>query len=157
MKRVAVNSHKSQPVDEEARLNFRHESLLQDYLERQKEFVSKKKKLQAARQKRDILLGEIGFLRRRHRHLLKIKSAETEPEVQQQKSDIQPKKFSRKRKSDANEAVLNKPSQVSPEGGGEQIVSEPIRVEKKPKNCLVDDKKVGKKKIALQDQVALNV
>lgn len=35
MKRVAVNSHKSQPVDEEARLNFRHESLLQDYLERQ--------------------------------------------------------------------------------------------------------------------------
>lgn len=96
-------------------------------------------------------------MRRRHRHLLKIKSAETEPEVQQQKSDTQPKKFSRKRKSDANEAVLNKPSQVSPEGGGEQIVSEPIRVEKKPKNCLVDDKKVGKKKIALQDQVALNV
>lgn len=36
MKRVAVNSHKSQPDDEEARLNFRHESLLQDYLERQK-------------------------------------------------------------------------------------------------------------------------
>ncbi|PQQ21014.1 uncharacterized protein Pyn_08696 [Prunus yedoensis var. nudiflora] len=156
MKRVAVNSHKSQPVDEEARLNFRHESLLQDYLERQKEFESKKKKLQAAKQKRDILLAEIRFLRRRHRHLLKIKPAETEPEVQHQKSDIQPKKFSRKRKSDANEAVLNKPSQVLPEGG-EQIVSEPMRVEKKPKNCLVDDKKVGKKKIALQDQVALNV
>lgn len=98
------------------------------------------------------------FLRRRHRHLLKIKPAETEPEVQHQKSDIQPKKFSRKRKSDANEAVLNKPSQVLPEeGGGEQIVSEPIRVEKKPKNCLVDDEKVGKKKFALQDPVALNV
>ncbi|XP_021820940.1 uncharacterized protein LOC110762602 [Prunus avium] len=158
MKRVAVNSHKSQPVDEEARLNFRHESLLQDYLERQKEFVSKKKKLQAAKQKRDILVAEIRFLRRRHRHLLKIKPAETEPEVQHQKSDIQPKKFSRKRKSDANEAVLNKPSQVLPEeGGGEQIVSEPIRVEKKPKNCLVDDEKVGKKKFALQDPVALNV
>lgn len=39
----------------------------------------------------------------------------------------------------------------------EHIVSEPGRVERKPKNCVVNDRKVGKKKIAVQDQVALNV
>lgn len=39
----------------------------------------------------------------------------------------------------------------------EDIVCEPLRVEKKPKNCLINDKIVEKKKISLQDQVALKV
>ncbi|KAM1725555.1 hypothetical protein ACFX12_016450 [Malus domestica] len=37
MKRAAGNSKQSQPANEETRMKFRHESLLQDYLERQKE------------------------------------------------------------------------------------------------------------------------
>ncbi|XP_068310805.1 uncharacterized protein [Pyrus communis] len=118
MKRAAGNSKQSQPTDEETRMKFRHESLLQDYLERQKEFVSKKKKLQAAKQKRDILLAETRFLRRRHSYLLKIKSAETEREARHQNSDVQPKKLAKKRRKDANEAVLNRPSHVSPEEEG---------------------------------------
>ncbi|XP_009359127.2 uncharacterized protein LOC103949734 [Pyrus x bretschneideri] len=157
MKRAAGNCKQSQPADEETRTKFRHESLLQDYLLRQKEFVSKKQMIQAAKQKRDILLAEIRFLRRRYSHLLKIKSAETEPEVRHQNSDVQPKKLAKKKK-DANEAVVNKPSRASPEGGGvEHIVSEPVRVEKKRKNRVVNGRKVGKKKIAVQDQVSLNV
>ncbi|KAM1725554.1 hypothetical protein ACFX12_016450 [Malus domestica] len=36
MKRAAGNSKQSQPANEETRMKFRHESLLQDYLERQK-------------------------------------------------------------------------------------------------------------------------
>ncbi|CAN6582839.1 unnamed protein product [Malus baccata var. baccata] len=155
MKGAAGNCKQSQPADEETRTKFRHESLLQDYLLRQKEFVSKKKMMQDAKQKRDVLLAEIRFLRRRYSHLLKIKSAETEPEVRHQNSDVQPKKLARKKK-DANEAVVNKPSRVSPEGGGggggvEHIVSEPVRVEKKRKNHVVNGRKVGKKKIAVQD------
>ncbi|KAM1012742.1 uncharacterized protein LOC126631912 [Malus sylvestris] len=159
MKRAAGNCKQSQPADEETRTKFRHESLLQDYLLRQKEFVSKKKMMQAAKQKRDVLLAEIRFLRRRYSHLLKIKSAETEPEVRHQNSDVQPKKLARKKKH-ANEAVVNKPSRVSPEGGGgggEHIVSEPVREEKKRKNRVVNGRKVGKKKTAVQDQVSLNV
>jgi len=39
----------------------------------------------------------------------------------------------------------------------EDIVCEPLRVEKKPKTCLINDKIVEKKKISLQDQVALKV
>jgi hypothetical protein len=39
----------------------------------------------------------------------------------------------------------------------ENNVGEPLRVGKKPKNCLINDKRVGKKKISLQDQVALKV
>lgn len=146
MKRVAVNS--AQPVDEEAKLKFRHQRLVQDHLDLQKEVVSNKNKLEAAKQKRDILLAEIRFLRRRQRHLLEIKSAETQPQVVQHKhSNVQPKKFSRKRNND---------SQVEQEQG-EKTVWEPIRVEKKPKKWFINDKRVGKKKIQVQDEVALNV
>ncbi|KAK9947220.1 hypothetical protein M0R45_012652 [Rubus argutus] len=113
MKRVAVNS--AQPVDEEAKLKFRHQRLVQDHLDLQKEVVSNKNKLEAAKQKRDILLAEIRFLRRRQRHLLEIKNKE------------------------------------------KKTVWEPIRVEKKPKKWFINDKRVGKKKIQVQDEVALNV
>jgi hypothetical protein len=40
---------------------------------------------------------------------------------------------------------------------GEKAVWEPIRVEKKPKKWLINDKRVGKRKIQVQDEVALNV
>ena len=39
----------------------------------------------------------------------------------------------------------------------EDIVWEPLRVGKKPKNCMINDKIVRKKKISLQDQVAVKV
>ncbi|XP_043810542.1 uncharacterized protein LOC110612406 isoform X2 [Manihot esculenta] len=44
---------------EEDKFKLKHQSLLQDFLEFQKEFVSKKKKLQMTKQKRDILSTEI--------------------------------------------------------------------------------------------------
>lgn len=34
---------------------------------------------------------------------------------------------------------------------------EAIRLQKKPKNCLMNGKRVGKKKISVQDQVVLEV
>lgn len=79
-----------------------------------------------------------------------MKSAETEPQVvQHEHSDVQPKKFSRKRNND---------SQVEQEQGEKTVWEwEPIRVEKKPKKWLINDKRVGKRKIEVQDEVALNV
>ncbi|PRQ26878.1 hypothetical protein RchiOBHm_Chr6g0299341 [Rosa chinensis] len=161
MKRVAVNSKNTSEahhvVDDQAKLQLRHQTLLQDHLDLQKEVVTKKKKLQAAKQKRDILLAEIGFLRRRLRHLQKLKSAETEPKVvQHETSNTKSKKFSRKRNNDASEAVPSKHSHVVHEEG-EELVWEPKRVEKKSKTWLINDKRVGKRKIEVQDEVALNV
>ncbi|XP_004291967.1 PREDICTED: uncharacterized protein LOC101300978 [Fragaria vesca subsp. vesca] len=162
MKRVAVNpkttSQAHPAVDDQAKLQLRHQTLLQDHLHLQKEVVTKKKKLQAAKQKRDILLAEIRFLRRRQRHLLKLKSAETEPQVvQHETSNTKLKKFSRKRNNDASEAVPSKHSQVVVKEEGEQLVWEPLRVEKKSRTRLINDKRIGKRKIDVQDEVALNV
>lgn len=39
----------------------------------------------------------------------------------------------------------------------EHIVGEPLRVKQKRKNYFIDSKRVGKKKISFQDQVALKV
>lgn len=157
-------------VDEEARARQKHQSLLQDFLELQKDFVAKKKKFQTAKQKRATLLAEVRFLRRRHKHLLKIKSAELEREqdcIQPQKSVIESKMHTKGRHYSITAASLeDRPPVFDPklilgaeeEGGSkEQVIREPLRVDKKPKNCLINDKRVGKKKISWQDQVALKV
>lgn len=87
----------------------------------------------------------------------KLKSAETEPKVvQHETSNTKSKKFSRKRNNDASEAVPSKHSHVVHEEG-EELVWEPKRVEKKSKTWLINDKRVGKRKIEVQDEVALNV
>ncbi|KAK1385666.1 hypothetical protein POM88_023401 [Heracleum sosnowskyi] len=59
---------------EDARMQSKYQNLLQDYLELQKEFVGKKKKLKSAIHKRNTLLAQVSFLRRRHKQLLKAKS-----------------------------------------------------------------------------------
>ncbi|KAF3446182.1 hypothetical protein FNV43_RR11361 [Rhamnella rubrinervis] len=159
MKRVSVNSIQSQPVDEESRVKLRHQSLLQDFLELQKEFVSKKKKLETARQKRETLLAEVRFLRRRQGYLIKMRTPEIETDVvQHQNSNIQPKLSANKRKYNVIEDVHNKPSGVldtkrirsGVENGGleEDLVSEPVRVQKKkPENFLIKEKELERRKL----------
>ncbi|KAH7523957.1 hypothetical protein FEM48_Zijuj06G0067100 [Ziziphus jujuba var. spinosa] len=169
MKRVSVNSLHSQPVDEDARVKLRHQSLLQDYLELQKEFVSKKKKVQTTMQKRETLLAEVRFLRRRHKYLLKQQHPKIKTDdVQQHNSDVQLKLSAKQRKYNVTEGVQSNPStvldmkqiwsHVENEGGKKQNhVREQVRVQKKPKNCLINNKKAEKQKISVQDQVALKV
>uniref|UniRef100_A0A5B7BLI9 Uncharacterized protein n=1 Tax=Davidia involucrata TaxID=16924 RepID=A0A5B7BLI9_DAVIN len=170
MKRASVDFHQSHAADEEARAKLKHQTLLQEYLELQKEFVAKKRKLQAGKQKREILLAEVRFLRRRQRYLLKIKAPKLDVEkdfVQQQNSDIQKKVLIRGRNWSVSEAALGNPNPVflssqnlrdeEEEGGGrEELVREPLRIEKH-KNYLIDEKRLGKKKISWQDQVPLSV
>lgn len=69
MKRASIDNN-----EQEAKMQSKYQNLLQDYLELQKEFVSKKKKFKSAIEKRDTLLAEVRFLRRRRKHLLKTKS-----------------------------------------------------------------------------------
>lgn len=178
MKRVPLASRQSRALGDEIRVGFKHQSLLQDYLELQKEFVAKKRKLLAANQKREILMAEVRFLRGRYRYLSKIQSPPPKPEplqnpdIQSKKLpklknphvngvDVKSKKIAKTRNPSANGAVLKRPPPpagliLGGERMGEEAVLEPPRVRGKPKNCLINDKK-GKKKISWQDPVALKV
>ncbi|XP_011031441.1 PREDICTED: uncharacterized protein LOC105130573 [Populus euphratica] len=73
-KRVAVKSHQSQFVDEGAINRVKYQNLLEDFLELQKDFVSKKRKLRTVEQKREILSAEVRFLRQRHKFFMKMQS-----------------------------------------------------------------------------------
>ncbi|PON74539.1 ribosomal RNA small subunit methyltransferase G [Parasponia andersonii] len=170
MKRVSANSHQSRLIVEEARIKYSHETLLQEYLDVQKEFVSKKKKLQAVWQKRETLLAEVRFLRRRHNYLLKKQSTNAETQsVQNQNSHRQPQLSSKENKYNVNEPVRHGNTKVldtksisgvteNERGTEKEIpIMERIRLQKKPKNCLINGKRVGKKKITVQDQVVLEV
>ncbi|KAK0571347.1 hypothetical protein LWI29_014557 [Acer saccharum] len=160
MKRVAANSHHA-----EASARSKKQRLLEDYLELQKDFVSKKKKLQIAKQKKEILLAEVRFLRRKHKSF-RIQSEDHENEqdlVGTQKSYVRSKLLPKNR----SDSVLKSPSPApdfNPVMGNEEqdITKEeanlnPTRVEKKPKNCLFNKKRVGKKKTSWQDPVGLQV
>ncbi|KAL8115882.1 hypothetical protein AgCh_022393 [Apium graveolens] len=67
MKRAFTNNN----VQQDARMQSKYQNLLQDYLELQKEYVAKKKKLKSTLDKRNNLLAQV---RRRHKQLLKSKS-----------------------------------------------------------------------------------
>ncbi|KAL4295685.1 hypothetical protein GQ457_12G019810 [Hibiscus cannabinus] len=157
MKRVSL-------VDEETRARLKHQALLQEFLDLQKEFVSKKKKLPVMNQKRDTLLAEVRFLRRRYNCLSMIKSQEYEQQqdfVQSQNPNLQ------SNMAKPNSLVINEAGErghidlnVIHEGGSgrnQGDVQAPLRKKKKPKNCLINGKRVGKKKISWQDPVALKV
>lgn len=166
MKRISFNSHQSPSFDEEARIRQRHQSLLQDYLDLQKEFVSKKRKLKDANMKRDILLAEVRFLRLREAYLLKMQSLETEIDQKHRNFNVQAELSAKERivHSANNEAVVNfktgvsDTKQISERIERKELITEAIiRIPtKKPKNCLIlNGKRGGKKKISVQDQVVL--
>ncbi|XP_022729399.1 uncharacterized protein LOC111284754 [Durio zibethinus] len=169
MKRASLNSHRqyNNSVDEEARARLKHQNLLQEFLELQKEFVSKKKKLQTVNQKRETLLAEVRFLRKRYSYLSMIKSQEYELQqdcVQSQNPYLQSKMAKNYGINEALERRLCSLPDLDPnlaheeEGGRGQVdFQAPLRKEKKPKNCLLNGNRVGKKKISWQDQVVLKV
>ncbi|PON41924.1 ribosomal RNA small subunit methyltransferase G [Parasponia andersonii] len=57
------------PVYEDARTRFKHQSLIQDYQELEKETGAMKNRMQIMQQKKLTLLAEVRFLRRRYRYL----------------------------------------------------------------------------------------
>ncbi|KAJ7966279.1 Ribosomal RNA small subunit methyltransferase G [Quillaja saponaria] len=147
MQRVSVGFHQSSPA-EETKYNQRFQSLVQDFLELQKEYVSMKKKLQIAQQQRNTLADEVSFLRQRHKYLLKLQSPEAEPELGAfQNADIDPEPI--RKEKDCPTSVLK-----TKHGLGD--IEQEGRI-KKLKMSLVNDKQVGKKKISWQDQVDLKV
>ncbi|GAA0155674.1 hypothetical protein LIER_38128 [Lithospermum erythrorhizon] len=59
----------------DANISLKHQNLLQDYRELERETDSMKTKLEVAKQKKRSLLAEVSFLRRRYKYLSTVKSA----------------------------------------------------------------------------------
>ncbi|KAL3844074.1 hypothetical protein ACJIZ3_001477 [Penstemon smallii] len=71
MKRASVSFNQSDVTVDDAKTKLRYQTFLKEFLELQKENVSRKRKLQAAKLKRETILAEVRFLRRRHNFLSK--------------------------------------------------------------------------------------
>ncbi|KAL8189547.1 hypothetical protein R6Q57_029113 [Mikania cordata] len=102
MKGVAFDS--SSPVSyEDIRARFKHQTLLQDYLELQQETEAARNKLEAMKQKKLTLEAEVRFLRRRHWFLMKTRSSTS----QQVKSyDVETIQYRKSKKEKVNSKKL---------------------------------------------------
>lgn len=100
-----VASHSSPPESyEDVRARFKHQTLLQDYLELQQETEAARKKLETMRQKKQTLEAEVRFLRRRHKYLLKHKPS-TPQQVKSQNVETTQHKKSKKEKVNPKKAA----------------------------------------------------
>ncbi|KAL8037332.1 hypothetical protein ABFX02_11G032400 [Erythranthe guttata] len=75
---------------EDSRARLKHQTLMQEYQELQKEVNGMKSKLEAGKQRKMMLAAEVRFLRRRYQHFVEsrnmINSSEKEKNVQRPKS-----------------------------------------------------------------------
>ncbi|KAL1552532.1 hypothetical protein AAHA92_13316 [Salvia divinorum] len=152
MKRASVNFGQSHSADGEAKEKLKYQTLLREYLELQKVFVSRKRKLQAAKQKRELVLAEVRFLRRKHKYLLKKQAPNTDKETNTtlqgggNPSTIDQSLLSNSLRRDGR----------AEEGKG-HVYQEDVRCKKQKKNHSTQDKAEGEQKICWPDQVTLNV
>ncbi|XXG58643.1 hypothetical protein AAC387_Pa04g0905 [Persea americana] len=145
MKKVVLDSSPAYVFDEEAKNRFKHQSLMQDFSELEKETEEMKKKLQKAKRKKLRLLAEVRFLRRRYKYLLKNPSQKTPSErlVQPKLPNVQPKLPNIRNQSSLKErnyrekeaSIKRTPAidlnQISRGEETEEFVWEPPRMDKK--------------------------
>ncbi|CAM8970124.1 unnamed protein product [Rhodiola kirilowii] len=76
MKWASVDNARSIIDEPETRAKVRrHQNLVQEYTELEKEFVTKKKRYSLLKLKRATLMAEVQFLRRRYQQLLQIQAS----------------------------------------------------------------------------------
>ncbi|KAL7122313.1 hypothetical protein ACP275_01G038000 [Erythranthe tilingii] len=144
-KRASVSFDQPRTIDDDdAKAKIKYQTLLTEYLELQKAFVSSKRKLQAAKQKRETVLSEVRFLRRKLKYLSKIRNHSSSEAAAPENCDQVLVSCSSSKNEEANE---NKP--VNEEKN--------IRLTKKPKNRIIHEKGTGKRKISWPDQATLKV
>ncbi|XP_019167979.1 PREDICTED: uncharacterized protein LOC109163674 [Ipomoea nil] len=162
MKKGVNGFNKSQAGSGETKADFKHRTLLDEFLELQKEFVAKKRKMKTAKQRRDMLMGEILFLRRRHRYLLKRQSCDMElakdegkaVEGERYSSGYEAREEMNNLKSRSN---LNLRYDEVQGSNGESATKGKLRIEKTPNDYLIDEKRVGKKKLYRHGRVTVKV
>ncbi|XP_055802321.1 uncharacterized protein LOC129871434 isoform X2 [Solanum dulcamara] len=142
MKRVALESS-SYGVFEDTKARLKHQTLLQDYKELQKETDGIKHKLEDSKLRKLRLLAEVRFLRQRHKHLLQSKSL-SPPKGKELVSvpnvETYPKSRSRYQVMRKKEAKLNKlPPLPGPKQNGRIQVAK-VAASKKIANTHVNQK-----------------
>lgn len=157
--------------EEESKSKLKQKNLLNELLELQKDFVYKKRKLQAAKLRRDNILGEILFLKQRRRYLLKSQSfnVASERSISHLKKhfDAESEVPKEERSNSGYDAAVGtaRPAVTSKFNSEHEVgYEEPLaggdvlRMEYVPKNYLIDDNnRVGKKKLSWHGQVTLKV
>ncbi|CAA0814704.1 Unknown protein [Striga hermonthica] len=99
---------------EDAKAKLKHQNLMQDYEELQRETGAMKSKLEAANKRKLILAAEVRFLRKRYEHLMKSKNMASSQEHMQKKNPLKVVKSSKEPVFITNEAsqhILPKVSQ----------------------------------------------
>lgn len=173
MKRSTEGSNGINFVDEEeeSKGKVKQKNLLNELLELQKDCVSKKRKLQAAKLRRDNILGEILFLKQRRRYLLKIQSSNVESERNishlKKHFDAEGEVAKENRSNSGYDAVAEttRPAFTSNLNSGHEVGYEELlaggellRMQCLPKTYLIDDNnRVGKKKLPWHGQVTLKM
>ncbi|PIA45884.1 hypothetical protein AQUCO_01600258v1 [Aquilegia coerulea] len=140
MKGVMMDSSPSYVFEEETNKSRKFQSLMQDYNDLFKETEVRRRNIQLAKRRRQILLAEVRFLRQRYEELMEYQSREQDlarTQVPQTHQDAHPAERSRRDK----EAALPNPvpvldlNQVANDEDEEmeyQHVVEPMKVEKNP-------------------------
>ncbi|KAM4125669.1 hypothetical protein ACB094_01G327500 [Castanea mollissima] len=118
MKMKGVVPKESSPyvVGEDPRTRLRHQSLLLDFEELQKETEAMKYKLQMMKQKKLTLSTEVRFLRKRYKYLITNQSPKPQPKqdfLQPQKFDTRINGATKGKKYSKKEAALRHPVLVS--------------------------------------------
>ncbi|KAG6625593.1 uncharacterized protein LOC122299511 [Carya illinoinensis] len=111
-KRAVVMESSPYDVYEDPRTRFKHQSLLQDFEELQKETEDMKKKLQMMKQKKLTLSAEVRFLRKRYKYLIANESSNQLPKqdfVQSPKFDIRRTSTTNRKNYSRKEAALRPP------------------------------------------------
>ncbi|KAG6387905.1 hypothetical protein SASPL_153100 [Salvia splendens] len=149
MKRASVNFDQSHSASDEAKDKLKYQTLLREYLDLQKVFVSKKRKLQAAKQKREVVFAEVRFLRRKHKYLLKRQAPNTDKETNALQGGGNPIPSTIDQPLLSNSLRRDGKAQ---EGKG-HVYQEDVRCKKRKKNPSTQDKAEGEQKICWPDQV----
>ncbi|XP_010670819.2 uncharacterized protein LOC104887776 [Beta vulgaris subsp. vulgaris] len=161
-----MDSRRSSSVDDVVKIREKHQSLLQDYLVLQKECVSKRRKLKEAKEKKETLLDEIRFLKRRRNLLVKMQSQNAEQpqdNIYSQKSHAKYEVGPSGQYASTSEpplqdsrlaigSIWNSASIAKEEAGFASV-----KLGKKPKDLFANGKRAEKRKISWQDQLALKV
>lgn len=146
-------SPQSDSLDEQAK----YQILLEDYLKLQKDFVSKKRRLQQKKQDRLTLMAEVRFLRRRHEELTMLESQKSqlgEDSVQTPTPCIKSKMLWNNKMSD--EASIAAIARGLGSKKGAAAAGDLLKVQKKRKaGSLISGKRIGKKKTPSESSVAL--
>lgn len=167
MKRASLDFHQSHTVDEEAKAKLKHQRLANEFLELQKEFVLKKRKLKAAKQKRDTFFSEVRFLRRRQKYLYKIKHSNkgkdlllfpnSDEEIDVSEGERNLSVYEAAPGKSDSVLVSNSHMKSEEDGGQHQVLERELRFANEPKNGLLRGKAVEKRKISRHDQFTLQV